>query len=129
MVVMFIKLLGAPIFNGKYIVFLKHNTNLIACCFSMETILYFDLKHIQGDSRPYSQSSEGCWGDNLQEKMEINCYSIHYTVKLCLTTFYENDTHWPFKYTFHYLHFTSAFLTFDYINRKQRFHSYHLFPV
>jgi hypothetical protein len=43
----------------------------------METIPYFDLKHIQGDSTSYGQTSEGFGGDNLEKKMEINCYSIH----------------------------------------------------
>jgi hypothetical protein len=56
MVVMF-KLVGVPIFSGKDIVILKHNTNLfMACFFSMQTIPYCDLKHIQGDSKSYGQT-------------------------------------------------------------------------
>jgi hypothetical protein len=48
----------------------------------METIPYFDLKHIQDDSKSYGQTSEGYWGDNLEEKTEINCYSIHNPCKI-----------------------------------------------
>jgi hypothetical protein len=32
--------------------------------------------HIQVDSKSYGQNLGGCWGDNLVQKMETNCYKL-----------------------------------------------------